>query len=155
MNGIVSRTQHNAIASMSKSELDVVKEIETALLTLEQIKLTTHHVINNGVYYRTIRLNGGEAIVGALIKIPTTVIISGHMRVHIGSKVITVDGYEVIPAKANRKQVMYALSDCTVTMCFATNATTVEEAEDEFTDESSRLISRTEDAINVSIIVKD
>jgi len=141
--------------AMTSKELKLATEAEEYLSSLPQCELTTSHLLHGGVYYRTMHLEAGKVITGALIKIPTSIIISGHVMVYIGDEVTDVNGYMVIPASKNRKQVMYAISDSYVTMSFPTTAQTIEEAEDEFTDEAKRLVSRGELGINIINITKE
>ena len=61
----------------------------------------------------------------------------------------TVDGQEVIPADALRKQVFLAHSDCDITAIFPTEAGTVEQAENEATGEAENLLSRREGNPNI------
>jgi hypothetical protein len=59
-----------------------------------------------------------------------------------GENWMELEGYNVLPASAGRKQVFVSVSDVVITMVFPTKATTVEAAEAEFTDEAAMLLSR-------------
>ena len=50
--------------------------------------------------------------------------------------------YQVLPAEANRKTAYLAIEDTWVTMIFPSDAVTIEDAENQFTDEADRLMSR-------------
>jgi hypothetical protein len=108
----------------------------------EEVEIPVEHFLWAGMYSRTIRVPAGKTIWGALIKIPTTVIVHGHTRVLVGEEVEVMTGYNVIQAGPGRMQVFVAVSDIEITMMFATSAQTVEEAEREFTDEYEQLQSR-------------
>lgn len=138
------------IPSMTSKDVALAEKAEKALLELEQSKCVTRHTLHAGVYTRTILLKKGEALVGALIKIPTTLMINGVIRVYVGGEVYNVDGFKAFVADANRKQVMIALEDTIVTMIFKTEAKTIREAEDEFTDDGDKLMSRQPSAINIT-----
>jgi hypothetical protein len=84
----------------------------------------------------------GCLITGALIRIPTMLIFSGELVAYIGGDTIALNGYNVVPASANRKQAFYAVTNSYLTMLFATDAKTIEDAESEFTDEANLLMSR-------------
>ena len=140
------------LPQMNSKEIQIAQTIEQKIKDLPQLSLVTHHTLHDGVYYRGVYLNKGEAIVGTVIKIPTTLILTGRIQVYIGNRSIEVMGMQIIPAAANRKQVMYAQEDSTVTMCFKTTAKTVEEAEEEFTDEYSNLMSRQPQSVNITNI---
>lgn len=139
----------NQIVSMSKEDISIAVAAEEVVLSMPQCEqFTTWHTLHGGIYSRTIKLQAGEMIVGALIKIPTTLTISGQMKLYIGNKVEVIEGFRVIAAGKHRKQIMHSITDTYVTMSFATNANNIEEAEGEFTDEASRLVSRLDDSIN-------
>lgn len=139
----------NIIKQSSELLLSNLKEIEKKMLTKEQIKLLTIHSLYNGVYTRTILLKENEVICGALIKIPTTLIINGNIQVSDGDSVVDIVGFDVFLCEPNRKQLMKANGNTSITMLFKTDAKTIEEAEQEFTDDFLSLVSRREDSINI------
>ncbi len=124
------------------SAIAQVRALEAAQRQMPQVEIQTTHSIHAGVYARTCLIPAGVRITGALIKIPTTVIVSGDVTVFVGEGSVRLSGYHVIEAQAGRKQVFTAHADTFVTMLFATGAATVEEAENEFTDEADMLMSR-------------
>ena len=139
----------NIIKQSSELLVSNLKEIEKKMLTKEQIKLLTIHSLYNGVYTRTILLKENEVICGALIKIPTTLIINGNIQVSDGDSVVDIVGFDVFLCEPNRKQLMKANGNTSITMLFKTDAKTIEEAEQEFTDDFLSLLSRREDSINI------
>jgi hypothetical protein len=72
--------------------------------------------------------------------------------VFVDGEPLELTGYHVLPAAAGRKQALLARADTHLTMIFATRATSVAEAEAEFTDEADRLASRRQGRRNVVII---
>ena len=94
----------------------------------------------------------GVLMTGALVKRATILIISGCMRVRIGDETVDVDGYHVFAGSAHRKQAGLAITDTWVTMLFATEADSIEEAECEGTDDAEKLFSRKENAVNDFVI---
>lgn len=128
--------------------LEQVFVLEAQMSAMKQIPITTEHVLHGGVYTRTIKIPAGVMITGALIKIATTLTISGQADLIVGEgEKIGVDGFAVLPAEKNRKTVFLAKTDTFVSMAFATTAQTVEVAEREFTDETDKLKSH--DNLNV------
>lgn len=115
---------------------------EHTLATQDQITLRYQHVLHAGMYSRTVMVPAGHYITGALIKIPTQLFIAGDVIVRIGGSEARVIGYAALAAEANRKSVFTAVEDSCITMAFATDARTVEDAENEFTDEADLLASR-------------
>jgi hypothetical protein len=140
MNDIITATP--SLPTMNGRDIEKVQGLESHLLGIEQVAIQTHHHFHAGLYSRTIRIPAGVMITGALIKIPTLLIVSGHVSVFIGGKSIELVGYHVVPGQAGRKQVFLAHADTDLTMTFATLAKTVEEAESEFTDQPTALMSR-------------
>lgn len=128
--------------AMSTADAEKVRRLESCLRDMVQVPIATTHHFHAGMYARTIRIPQGAVITGALIRIPTMLIVSGHVTVFIGGDSIELRGYHVIPASAGRKQVFMAHADTDLTMLFPTSARTVEEAEAEFTDETELLMSR-------------
>ena len=127
---------------MTAGQVARVREFEAFSATQPQIPIRTLHVLHAGMYARTIRIPAGVALTGALIKIPTLLTISGDATVLIGEEEVRFTGYHVLPASAGRKQAFVVHADTDLTMLFPTIATTIEEAENEFTDEADRLFSR-------------
>jgi hypothetical protein len=130
------------LPAMTSSEVEKVQRLESYLLGIEQVAIQTQHHFHAGLYSRTIRIPAGVMITGALIKIPTLLIVSGHVTVFIGGESIELLGYHIVPGQAGRKQVFLAHADTDLTMTFATQAKTVDEAESEFTDQPTALMSR-------------
>lgn len=128
--------------AMSAADVEKVGRLETNLRDMEQVPIQTTHHFHAGLYARTIRIPKGVVITGALIRIPTMLIVSGHVTVFIGGDTIELRGYHVLPASAGRKQVFLAHADTDLTMLFPSRAETVEEAEAEFTNETELLMSR-------------
>ena len=141
----------NTLPATSPLAMEKLRQAEDVLLTLPQAEIPTEHVIHGGMYARTIRLVKDTVITGALIKVPTMLVVNGHAMVFVGDGWTEVDGYNVIPASAGRKQLFVALGPVEITMIFPTQARTVEEAEREFTDDHERLMSRRQDANTVNV----
>lgn len=141
------------ITAMSPEAIQRVYDLEAVQLAINpDATLPTKHVLHAGMYARTIVVPAGLAITGALVKIPTVLLVNGDAYVTIGEGVQRLTGYNVIPASAGRKQAFSAISDTYITMAFATAARTVEEAEREFTDQAAQLFSRRPDAVNETTV---
>lgn len=134
------------LPASSARALALAVDLERELRVRPQLELETHHFLHAGVYARTIRLLAGTIVTGALVKIPTVLIVSGDVMVTIGDEEVRISGYSVLPAAAGRKQSFVALAETHLTMTFATAAKTVAEAEAEFTDETHLLLSRQKEA---------
>lgn len=95
--------QNNILCEMAKYAIEHCDEVD---IPIEQF-------IHEGVYYRTCKVPKDVAIIGALIKIPTTVIVSGDCYVTLGNTVGRLEGYSVIKAEAGRRQAFRAVKDIT------------------------------------------
>ena len=126
---------------MAARSVRMVSMLAEKCKELPQKAIATKHLFHAGTYARTITIARNTMLTGALIKRATVVILSGDVIVYLGDESIRLQGYNVLPASAGRKQAYLALADTTITMLFATNAKTVEEAEQEFTDEYDSLLS--------------
>ncbi len=134
------------IAAMSPASIAHVAAVEAELRqSNHQIGLKTQHFFHGGIYRRVVLLPEGKEMVGVLIKLPTTLIVIGDafMWVEGGWRHV---GNEVLTASAQRKQHFIANEDTEIHMLFPTQAKTVDEAEREFTDAFSDLLSRRIDA---------
>lgn len=130
------------IQSMSLEAINRVRDMEAITREMPQVPIETLHSIHAGVYTRTVTIPAGVLITGVLIRIPTTLIVQGDTTVFLGDGTTRLQGYHVLHAAANRKQAFFAHEDTNLTMIFQTSATTVEEAEEEFTEEAHTLITR-------------
>jgi hypothetical protein len=130
-----------------------VRALERHVLTLPQTPIATHHVLHGRMYVRTILIPAGTVLTGALIRVPTMVIVAGDALVTLGDGgSMRLAGYHVLPASAGRKTAFVTHADTHVTMIFPTAARTVEEAEAEFTEEADGLCSRRDPASNHVVI---
>lgn len=140
------------IPAMSETAINNVRKLEELVLKAPQTKIATDHLFHAGLYARTITIPAETVLTGALIEIATVLIVQGRCIVYIGDESKELHGYHILAASAGRKQAFIAIDDTHLTMLFATDARTVEEAEDWFTDEAHLLFSRTPDAINNVIV---
>jgi hypothetical protein len=131
-----------ALVPASQKTLDALAIVHKGILRFPQISIATEHVLHGGMYARTIRLDPEVVMMGSLIKLATVLIVSGPCSVLIGDERVELDGYNVIPGCAGRKQLFVTRGQVEMTMIFPTQAKTVEEAENEVFAESDLLMSR-------------
>lgn len=143
---------NNRIAVMSESAIEKVRLVQNAMLELPQVDLPVHHILHGGMYSRSLVIPAGVVIAGAFIQVPTTLVVSGNVTVYANDQAYEIDGYQVLVASAGRKQLFVAHTDTNMTMTFATDAKTVEDAENEFTSEPELLASRRHKYLNTTII---
>ena len=138
----------NKIPAITAVALVKVDQLAAALRMRELLTARTSHLIHGGIYSRTLKLDANSWLVGVMVKIPTTLVISGDVVMYVNGEARELNGYNVFAASAHRKQALYARTVTTMTMSFPTDAKTVEEAEAQFTDEVDLLCSRLSDAEN-------
>ena len=129
------------IPAMAPEHLNRVDRLADELRKYKQVEFETHHKFHGGIYSRTVCAKKNHTYTGALIKVPTTLIVSGDVSIYMGERIVRMIGYHVLIGSVGRKQAFYCHEDTDMTMLFATKATTVEEVELEFTDESEELMS--------------
>lgn len=115
---------------------------ELSLAHCEQVEIPTDQLLHAGMYVRTIQMEPGVVLTGALMKLATVLIIYGRVKMLAGDGWVELSGYNVIAASAGCKQVFEAIERTWITMAFPTAAKTAEQAEAEFTDDAERLQSR-------------
>jgi hypothetical protein len=111
-------------------------------LQFEQTPIDTEHLFHAGMYARTIRLKPETLMNGSLIKAATLLIIHGPCLMTVGDEVVELEGYNVIPGCAGRKQSFVTRGEVEMTMIYPTGAKTVQEAESEVFGEIDQLMSR-------------
>ncbi|WP_231602304.1 hypothetical protein [Herbaspirillum chlorophenolicum] len=130
------------LPAMAPAAIEKVRRLEAlSLEQCEQVEFPTAHLIHGGMYARTLHMSAGTVLTGALLKIPTVLIVAGDCAVFIGEETIELRGYNVLPGSAGRKQVFLAHTDVDMTMFFPSKAGSVGEAEQEFTDEYEMLMT--------------
>ena len=132
----------HTLNKMPKASIDKVRELEAETAKQPQVPLQTQHSFHAGMYARTICIPPGVVIVGAFIKIPTILIFAGDAIVYTGEGAQHWKGYFQMNSPKDRKLSFVANQSTYLTMLFATNATTIEEAENEFTSEPDALMTR-------------
>lgn len=140
MNELVTISS-NVLPATDPVSIDKLEDIERQAEAMPQVDIATTHTLHDGVYTRTITIPAGVFVVGVMVKIPTTLIVSGDTTVVIGDTARRLTGYHVFTGAAMRKQAAYAHSESSFTMLFKTDAKSVAEAEAQFTDEADRLMS--------------
>jgi hypothetical protein len=131
-----------------------IREVEGRAREFEQLEVKTEHLLHAGMYARTVHLPAMGHFTNVLIKIPTLLVVSGYCYMLAGGKWARLTGYNVFAASAGRKQICITKEPTDVTMFFATDAKTVEEAEAEFTDEACDLLSRKQPECNVAVVTE-
>jgi hypothetical protein len=130
------------VSTPAPATISQIERLEEETGKLEQLRLATSHVFHAGTYARTIHLPPGAVLVGARIKIPTLLIFAGDALVYGDEGAVHWKGYLVVSGEEGRKMAMFANDHTYLTMVFSTDAASVEEAEDEFTDEAESLMTR-------------
>ena len=145
---MIPAVREAGLPSMSVEAVGKVRCLEEAAGRCPQVAVETDHLFHAGMYARTIHVPAGMVLTGALIRVPTIVIVSGDCTAYVGEEAIDLVGYHVLAGGAGRKQVFLTRADTDITMIFPTSAGSVEDAEAEFTDETGLLMSRRHQDLN-------
>lgn len=124
------------------SYIDRVRQFEQAFINAPQVDLQTSHVIHGGMYARTIFIPAGTVVTGALTSLDNICIINGNITVTTDTGTQHLIGCHVLPASKGYKRIGFAHEDTYWTMMIRTDASSIEQAEDEATVESNRLQTR-------------
>lgn len=125
----------------SVHSIEKVDELAGAIASeLPAYAFITEHVLHGGMYTRSLRLPPGIVAAAVLVKPPTMLITVGSLEVWSNDEVLRVTGYNVIPGSAGRKIAFATYSEVAMSMVFPCRATTVEQAQQEFTEEHERLV---------------
>ena len=143
MINLPSMVTPNVITSMTANEIDRVRAVEAySKANKAQIKIDIEHFIHGGQYVRTCKMPPDCVLTGALIKVPTTLIVSGKCTIYAGGELRCVSGFALFKTEANRKALFISETETFLTMCFPTTANNVKDAEEQFTDEVHLIQSR-------------
>lgn len=135
----------SAVAALEPPSPDTLirlNQIHERTLAFPQAEIATEHLFHGGMYARTIRLEPETLMNGSLIRRATVLIVHGACAVIAGDRLVELEGYNVIPGCAGRKQTFVTRGPVEMTMIFPTQVATVEEAEDEVFAEAEELMSR-------------
>lgn len=135
-------SERRVLGPVTGSALEKTLAIRAKAAELPQVEFPIEHHIHAGCYSRTVYIPKGMAAFGTMIRIPTQLIVSGHCLMNAGNETTEVKGYKVFDGAPGRIQTIVTLEDTYMTMVFASQAKTPEEAEDEFTDEAEMLQTR-------------
>jgi hypothetical protein len=119
-----------------------VAELESLLLTVPQVDLSTSNLIHAGMCSRTIFIPAGVMLTGALTNIDNICITSGDITVTTDEGTVRFTGYHVLPATKGNKRAGIAHADTYWTTVWKTDLTDITDIEDEMTCESEMLQSR-------------
>ena len=142
MNDIAIR---KTVPAMSAEAIDTVSRMRAVSLTMPQIDNHIADGIHGGMYHRTGHDPKGVTMTSVFVRVPTLLVACGEVDIFVGEgDVVRVRGYEVVESQANRQPAFHFLADTVMTMVFATQAKTTDEAEAEITPEPHALQSRRE-----------
>nr|WP_145546384.1 hypothetical protein [Variovorax boronicumulans] len=135
---------HAEITPAQRKEMnDKVGALEKAILKVPQVDLSTTHELAGEVYARTIFIPAGTVLTGAAHNKDHVNVMFGDISVSTDEGMVRLTGYHVLPTKAGMKRVGFAHRDTCWTTVFHTKLTDIEAIEDEMTDESEMLQTRT------------
>ncbi|PQV51855.1 hypothetical protein [Paraburkholderia sp. BL21I4N1] len=133
-------TPEPTLSAAGPRTLAMLRELDTAMLTLPQTCISIDHLIHGGMYARTAHVPAETIVSGALLRRATVLVLQGDVSVFTGVDCVRLTGYHVLPGSAGRKQLFRTHADTHMTMVLLSTAQSVAEAEAEFTDEPELLM---------------
>ena len=127
---------------MTLATISDVKRLEELILQAPQVDLLTTHNLENGMYARTIYLQPGTVLTGAVHKTDHINIVFGDITVTTDEGVQRITGYHVINTKAGSKRAGFAHAATAWTTICKTTKTSLEEIEDELVEDAGMLQTR-------------
>lgn len=144
MSDVIKRS-NDILSSATKETEEICSEVYGYLKEQSAtFEPAIKHTLHGGIYTRTAFIPKGSMGLGALLKVPTTVIVSGNCFISNGIKVAHSVGYAVLEGKPFRRSLFYAIEDTYISMSAQVKATTIEDAEKEVTDEWQYLTTNKE-----------
>ena len=95
--------------------------------------------LHAGCYVRTLKAPKDMVLVSDVIRCDTVLIVDGDCIFTDTDKAVRIKGRKVLLGARGRQSLIRTLSDTYLTMIFATNAKTIEEAQAQFSADPSRL----------------
>lgn len=127
---------------MELEGIDKVRQFQEMLAQMPQEQIPLHHLIHGRMYARTVFIKAGTILVGAETNLDNICIIHGDATVSTDQGVFRLTGFNILPALKGHKRVVVTHADTYWTTLVHTDKQTVQEAEDEMTNESHLLLSR-------------
>ena len=127
---------------MELEGIDKVRQFQEMLAQMPQEQIPLHHLIHGKMYARTIFAKAGTVIVGTEANLDNICVVCGDITVTTENGPIRLTGFNILPATRGHKRVGITHSDTYWTTLVHTDKQTVQEAEDEMTNESHLLLSR-------------
>jgi hypothetical protein len=128
-------TQRLPVIQAQPDDIAESYRVEAESRTHPQVRVPIVHSLHGGVYTRTARIPAGVTITSVMIAPPTTIIATGDWAVLQGGEWVLFTGFRVLPAAPGRRQIIKAITECTLTLVFPCAARTVQEAEQEMSPE--------------------
>lgn len=116
--------------------IDKIYNLQSEMVKLPQVELQTKHLFHGGMYCREVFRNAGVVIVGKVHKKEHLyMIVSGTVTVNTNEEIKTITGPCIIPSKIGTKRVVYAETDAICMTIHRTDATTLEEVEEDLVED--------------------
>ena len=122
---------------------DAIERLVDAMQGMPQLDLHTEHVINGGMYARTITIPAGATLVGAAHKTDHINVVDGDITVSTEHGRVRLTGHHVLATPAGTQRSGFAHAETVWTTIVRTDLTTVEAIENEVVETPERLQTRT------------
>lgn len=122
--------------------VEAVRELESVILQCPQVDMPTEHIIHAGVSARTVFIPAGTVLTGALTNLDNICVVFGDITVTTDDGPTRLTGFNVLPAKSGVKRAGVTHADTWWCTLHRTEQASVEDVEDEMTNEAWGLLTR-------------
>lgn len=137
------------LKAVSNESLNVINTaVQYMLQNVDPVDVPIDHSLCGNLYARHCLVPKDVVIVGALLKVPTAIIIHGDCIVYDGQRTQRITGYHVLMGQAYRQSMFRALEPTHITMLATVkNSNTPEDAEKQITDQHQLLTNHRQELL--------
>lgn len=122
--------------AVTNDSLNCINSIVAYMLeNTQQVQIKIDQDLLGSFYARHCLVPKDVVIVGALLKVPTVVIIDGDCIVYDGQKTKRITGYKILAGQAYRQSVFRAIEPTHITMIAMVKSSNVDDVQKEITDQ--------------------
>lgn len=146
--------ERRELPALAPSDRVLVERAQALVRELPPLDIPTEHLLHAGLYARTVCIPAGALVVGSHMRRATVLVLDGDASVFTGGdeRERRYTGRHVIAGAAGRKSMFLAHAETSLTLLLPTDARTVEQAENDFTDEAAELLSRVRCAAGAALL---
>lgn len=136
------------LKAVTNDSLNCINAItEFMLQNTDQVQIKIDQDLCGNFYARHCLVPKDVVIVGALLKVPTAIIIDGDCIVYDGKETRRITGYKIIAGQAYRQSIFRAIEPTHITMLAMVNSTNLEDVQRQLTDQHMLLTNHRQELL--------